>query len=159
MRRKLLQEPKLSLEKCLVICRSTEATSAHLKLIRGVSTSTGTPVDSVNTFDRRKKSKAPPKRRGKGPNKPVPEHKEDLLKCCKHYGRSHIKQRNKCPTFGKVCGDCSKPNHFAEMYKSAPGRSGRSRNGVNMVDTDYSSEEELWSLTFDSSEGSVHTVN
>ena len=55
VRRKLLQEPKLSLEKCLVICRSAEATSAHLKVISGVSTSTGTPVDSVNALDRRKK--------------------------------------------------------------------------------------------------------
>ena len=31
VRRKLLQEPKLSLEKCLDICRSADATSAHLK--------------------------------------------------------------------------------------------------------------------------------
>ena len=86
VRRKLLQEPKWSLEKCLVICRSAEATSAHLKVISRVSTSTGTPVDSVNALDRRKKSKAPPKRRDKGPNKPVPKPKEDLLKCCKHCG-------------------------------------------------------------------------
>ena len=45
------------------------------------------------------------------------------------------------------------------MRISAPGRSGRSQNGVNMVDPDYSSEEELLSVTFDSSAGRVHTVN
>ena len=44
------------------------------------------------------------------------------------------------------------------MRISAPSRSGRSQNGVNMVDPDYSSEE-LLSVTFDSSAGRVHTVN
>ena len=111
VRRKLLQEPKLSLEKCLDICRSAEATSAHLKAISGQSTSTDKPVDTVNTLDKRRKSKTPPKRRSKGPKQPVPEPKEDLLKCCKHCGRSHIKQRFKCPAFGKVCSACNKPNH------------------------------------------------
>ena len=139
VRRKLLQEPKLSLEKCLDICRSAEATSAHLKAISGQSTSTDKPVDTVNTLDKRRKSKTPPKRRSKGPKQPVPEPKEDLLKCCKHCGRSHIKQRFKCPAFGKVCSACNKPNHFAKMCKSAPGRNSRPRNGVNMIDADSSS--------------------
>ena len=159
VRRKLLQEPKLSLEKCLDICRSAEATSAHLKAISGQSTSTDKPVDTVNALDKRRKTKAPPKRRSKGPKQLVPEPKEDVLKCCKHCGRSHIKQRFKCPAFGKVCSACNKPNHFAEMCKSAPGRNSRPRNGVNMIDADSSSEEELLSVTFDSTEGSVHMVN
>ena len=159
VRRKLLQEPKLSLEKCLDICRSAEATSAHLKVISGQSISTGKPADTLNTLDKRRKSKAPPKRRSKGPKQPVPEPKEDLLKCCKHCGRSHIKQRFQCPAFGKVCSACNKPNHFAEVCKSAPGRNSRPRNGVNMIDADSSSEEELLSITFDSTEGSVHMVN
>ena len=47
VRRKLLQDPKLSLEKCLDICRSADATSAHLKAISGQSSSTGTPADNV----------------------------------------------------------------------------------------------------------------
>ena len=53
----------------------------------------------------------------------------------------------------------TKPNHFAEMCKSAPGRRGRSRNGVNMVDPDHSSEELLLSVTLGLSEGSVLIVN
>ena len=157
VRRKLLQEPKLSLEKCLDICRSAEATSAHLKVISGQSISTDKPADTVNTLDKRRKSKAPPKRPSKGPKQPVPEPKKDLLKCCKHCGTSHIKQRLKCPAFGKVCSACNKPNHFAEMCKSAPGS--RPRNGVNMIDADSSSEEELLSVTFDSTGGSVNMVN
>ena len=47
VRRKLLQDPKLSPEKCLDICRSADATSAHLKAISGQSSSTGTPADNV----------------------------------------------------------------------------------------------------------------
>ena len=116
-------------------------------------------MDTVNALDKRRKSKAPPKRRSKGPKQPVPEPKEDLLKCCKHCGRSHIKQRFKCPAFGKVCSACNKPNHFAEMCKSAPGRNSRPRNGVNMIDADFSSKEKLLSVTFDLTEGSVHMVN
>ena len=73
VRRKLLQEPKLSLEKCLDICRSAEATSTHLKAISGQSTSTDKPVDTVNALDKRRKTKAPPKRRSKGPKQPIPE--------------------------------------------------------------------------------------
>ena len=45
------------------------------------------------------------------------------------------------------------------MCKSAPGRNSRPRNGVNMINADSSSEEELLSVTFDSTEGSVHMVN
>ena len=45
------------------------------------------------------------------------------------------------------------------MCKSAPGKNSRPRNGVNMIDADSSSEEELLSITFDSTEGSVHIVN
>ena len=82
--KKLLQEPKLSLEKCLDICRSAEEPSAHLKAISGQSTSTERPVDSVNALDKRRKSNSPAKRRSKGSKQPVHEPKEDLWQCCKH---------------------------------------------------------------------------
>ncbi|XP_015760049.1 PREDICTED: uncharacterized protein K02A2.6-like [Acropora digitifera] len=45
------------------------------------------------------------------------------------------------------------------MCKSAPGRNSRPRNGVNMINADSSYKEELLSVTFDSTEGSVHLVN
>ena len=161
VRRKLLQEPKLSLEKCLDICRSAEATSAHLKTISGQSSSTATPADNVNAVDKWRKSKAPPKRRSNGQmqKQPLPETKEDLLKRCKDCGRSHVKQRTKCPAFGKLCSACNKPNHFAEMCRSTSGKNSRPRNGVNMVNSEDSSEEELLSVSFDSYEGNVHAVN
>ena len=82
-----------------------------------------------------------------------------MLKCCKQYGRSHIKQRTKFHAFGKVRRTCNRPNHFAEMCRSTPGRTSRLRNGVNMVDPDYSSEEELLSVTFVSTEGNVRTIH
>ena len=90
---------------------------------------------------------------------PLPEPKEDLLKHCKHCGRSHVKQRTKCPAFGKLCSACNKPNHFAEMCRSTSGKNSRPRNGVNMVNSEDSSEEELLSVSFDSYEGNVHAVN
>ena len=143
----MLQEPKLSLEKCLDIFRSAEATSAHLKAIGGQSSNTGTPADDVNAVDKLEKSKVPPKRRSNAQmqKQPLPEPKKDLLKRCKHCGRSHVKQRAKCPAFGKLCSACNKPNHFAEMCRSTSGKNSPPRNGVNMVNSEDSSEEELLS--------------
>ena len=133
VRRKLLQEPKLLLEKCLDISRSAEATSAHLRAIGGHSSSTRTPADNVNAVDKRRKSKAPLNRRSNGQmqKQPLPEPKEELLKRCKRCRRRHVKQRTKCPAFGKLCSACNKPNHFAEMCRSTSGKNGRPRNGVN----------------------------
>ena len=138
-------------------CRSSEATCAHLKAISGQLPNANTLVENVNALDMRKKSRAPPKQRNNNPKQPVPESKE-MLKCYKHCGR-RIKQRTKCPAFGMVCRTCNRPNHFAEMCRSTPGRTSRPRNGVNMVDPDYSSEEELQSVTFVSTEGNVHTIH
>lgn len=87
---------------------------------------------------------------------PLPEPKEDLLKRCKHCGRSHVKQRTKCPAFGKLCSACNKPNHIAEMCRRTSGKNSRPRNGVNKVNSEDSSEEELLSVSFDSYEGNVH---
>ena len=56
IRGKLLQEPKLLLEKCLDICRSAEATIAHLKVISGQSISTDKPAETVNMLDKQRKS-------------------------------------------------------------------------------------------------------
>ena len=81
VRRNLLQEPKLSPEKCLDICSLAEATSAHVKVICGQSSRTGTSADNINAADKRRKSKTPPKRRSNGQKQkqPLPEPKEDLL--------------------------------------------------------------------------------
>jgi len=59
IRRKLLQEPKFSLVKCLDICRSTEATTTHLEEIRRQSPSSNTParVENVNALEKRKKNR------------------------------------------------------------------------------------------------------
>lgn len=55
VRRNLLQDPKLSPEKCLNICRLAEATRGHVKVISGQSSSTGTSADNINAVDTRRK--------------------------------------------------------------------------------------------------------
>ena len=55
VRRSLLQDPKLSPEKCLDICRLAEATSAPVKVISGQSSSTGTSADNINAVHKRRK--------------------------------------------------------------------------------------------------------
>ena len=70
---------------------------------------------------------------------PLPEPK-DLVKRCKHCRRSHVKQRTKCPAFGKLCSACNKPNHFAEMVKMAD-------HEMVLTSINSSSEEELLSVS------------
>ena len=63
--------------------------------ISGQSPSTNALVENFNALDKRKKSKAPPKRRNNNPKQPVPEFRE-MLKCCKHFkslNQSSIKPR------------------------------------------------------------------
>ena len=54
VRRNLLQDRKLPPEKCLDICQLAEATSAHVKVISGQSSSTGTSADNINAVDKRR---------------------------------------------------------------------------------------------------------
>ena len=108
MRKKLLQVPELTCDKCVDICRSAEATSTQLEAMTGQS-SHSPPPSVVN-----KVSKTP-----KQPGKPP------VLRECRYCGQSHEKARAKCPAFGKVCNNCKKENHFAS--KCAAGKQPRQK--------------------------------
>ena len=140
--------------RCLDICRSSEATNVQLKAISGETTSTTTTPseDGVNAVGKSKKSKRPCQR------KPGFKPSKDMLKCCKHCGRSHIKQRKECPAFEKTCLACGKLNHFAEVCKSSD-RKDQRRKSVNAVDSVDSSDEESLIVSFDSQEEYVNSVN
>ena len=78
---------------------------------------------------------------------------------CKFCGKSHERNREKCPAYGKVCKRCKKENHVASKYhlheektsskKQKPKASKSSsketfRKKVSLVETDLSSEEEIY---------------
>ena len=132
----------------------------QLKVINGQSSGTACAnpqVEHVKALEKQKKSKKKRRQRSSGSKQPKPENKE-MFKCCEHCGRSHIKQRIQCPAFGKTCAACGKPNHFAEMCRIS-GRKDCSRNGINVVDPDDSSSEELLSVSFDRTEENANSIN
>lgn len=76
LRKRLLQERKLTLSKCIDICRSTEATSSQLQAISGTETE---DVNKIRHRDSRDKSRKTDKTRGTKGNR----------KTCLFFGGEH----------------------------------------------------------------------
>ena len=116
-RKRLLQERKLTLNKCIDICRSTETTASQMKAISGDKA----PED-VNRIDEKQEKTRPPRyKRGNGKydkndknNKP--------RKSCLFCGGIHPFQKGKCPAWGHKCRQCGGRNHFANKCKKPPKR-------------------------------------
>ena len=100
LRKRLLHERKLTLEKAIDICKSGETTARHLKDL-----ATATDMNEENALKLRddKKPKLP-----KGPTD------SKNAKRCKYCGNHELK-REKCPAYGKTCGKCGKSNHVARV--------------------------------------------
>ena len=92
MRKKLLQEPKLTLDKCLDSCRAAEATKLQMQAM----TNQNKESSDVNTL--------------KSSSEKSNLRMVDDYKFC---GKSHERNREKCPAYGKVCKKCKKENHVA----------------------------------------------
>jgi hypothetical protein len=90
VRKKLLQEKKLDLGKCIDICRATEKTTAQIKTINQEEVA----VISKG-LDKKKRGK------------PFP------LRDCWFCGQSHEARKEACPAWGKKCSKCGFMNHFA----------------------------------------------
>ena len=96
--KRLLQEPKLTLTRCLDICRATESALAQMKAMRG--------KEEVHVLKTREK----PKRDTK------PWDRSSHIEC-RFCGRRHEKSKDKCPAYGQQCKKCRKENHFAAKCK------------------------------------------
>ncbi|XP_052785334.1 uncharacterized protein K02A2.6-like [Mya arenaria] len=125
VRKRLLQEDKLTLDKCIDICRAAESTQAKVKSMSGASGTT----EEVQYV--KQKQTYRPKTKNPTPN----------INKCKYCGKFCTK--GKCPAFGKKCMKCGKYNHFAsecQQIEQKP-RSHRQRH-VRQFDVDDSSESE-----------------
>ena len=91
-RKKLLQEPKLTLDKCLDSYRAAEVTKLQMQAM----TNQNNESSDVNAL----KSSS---------EKSNVRMVDDCKFCCK----SHKRNREKCPAYGKVCKKCKKENHVA----------------------------------------------
>ena len=91
-RKKLLQEPKLTLEKCLDSCRAAEATKLQVQDMSSQSKESS----EVNALKSAR-----------------PKSSSSMVDDCKFCGKSHERNREKCPAFDQICKKCKKENHVA----------------------------------------------
>ena len=129
-RKRLLQERKLTLEKCLDICRTYEKTASQLKVISAGN-------DEVHKISISKASKRQPikKPAKKSPSPNQTESTRPMIEC-KFCGKNHPRKKELCPAWGKACKKCKAENHFA---KCCPGNSHKKVHRVQDIcesDTD-----------------------
>ncbi|CAG2219480.1 unnamed protein product [Mytilus edulis] len=111
-RKKLLQDAKLTLNRCVDVCRANEKTSIQMKDISQEE------VQYVRRRDQKPRKNFTPR--------PQTDKKFDD---CKYCGRQHVQKREACPAWGKTCGKCGKSNHF--KIKCESGRTTPSANKPN----------------------------
>ena len=105
-RKRLLQERKLDLKKCIDICRTSEGATTHMQAIGG-------KLEEVHWIN---KAKGPPKTSGRRSDRP--EHLPDRSNSqsrklkCKFCLKIHLMKKELCPAWGKRCSVCGKMNHW-----------------------------------------------
>ena len=96
---RLLRESKLTLQKALEICRSSEQANLHLQQMD--------PAESAHYI----KGKGKPQSRKQSKQK-----SEDIIRSCLFCGKSHT--RGRCPAYGTTCSICNKKNHLLERCRA-----------------------------------------
>ena len=130
VRHKLLQEPNLSLSRCIDLCRATETTTAQVKAMAGQAES----HDLMENYVGKHNSQRRPT-----------EDRLGFISDCKFCGRSHKRNKNYCPAYGKFCSGCGKRNHFVEkcsMQQSPGKRAVFSKAKIHAVQEETTSNED-----------------
>ena len=125
-RKRLLQEPELTLNRCIGICRANERTAIQLKAIGNEEDINAMKKNPVHGFKSIKKRIS--KEIG-----------------CKYCGRKHIKKKEYCPAWGKSSSKCGMQNHFAVKCRNKAKRQtfhAVYEDNVPESFVDYSSDEE-----------------
>ena len=155
IRKKLLQESKLTLQGCIDICRANECTKQQLKTID--------QPEEVNVVDKKTlKGDRKPKSRRDPPSDKTPK-----LINCTFCAKKHEEKKEKCPAWGKTCDKCGAKNHFSvvcskqrpPLYRKKPRntRKGRqSRSKVNMVYEHEESDSDDYCLMVESVNSVYH---
>lgn len=110
VRKRLLQERKLTLPKCIDLCRSAEVACAQMRTMGN--------TDDVNRISykggARQKSFTP---KSKKSNDEHPKQGKPPARECLFCGTVHHLIKRKCPAWGKQCDNCGARNHFAIKCK------------------------------------------
>ena len=110
VRSRLLREAELTLQKAIDICRAAEVTDSRMASIKNSQDS------HVNALD--KDNKYLKSRQRDNKTKGISEASQQSKVLRKYCGNKHLRDKNKCPAYGKSCKECGKKNHFAKMCKN-----------------------------------------
>ena len=147
LRKVLLHERNLSLEKCVDIAKAYESTSTHMKVLSKDIT------QGINKLSTAKHQRKAPKDARK-PHSQQPRSQQQMLKCCLFCAQSHVKNREMCPAWGKICNKCNRKNHFSQCcsnykkYQSTKKYQSRSR--VHQLEGSSDSSEQCGSVSSES---------
>ena len=133
-RKKLLIETKLTLNKCIDICRANENTAKQLKDMTQTE-----EVSAINT--------------GKPPNeRPVQTKPPQKIKC-KFCHRFHLRKKELCPAWQHKCSACGEMNHFSAACRNPKTNQQQQKKRVHNVEEslcakhdDEDSDEYLFSV-------------
>ena len=127
-RKRLFQERKLTLNKCIDICHSSESTASQLKVISGPKT-----TEDVHQIQWR-----PEKPRAQNNTRRKPKNAkngtiDNSRKSCNFCDGDHSFIRGQCSAWDHICCQCGGRNHFQSKCKKRP------KPVHNLAATDYAS--------------------
>ena len=109
--KRLLQEAKLTLQKCINIFQGSEATANQMKELKAHDEE---EVHGVFNGNRRVE-----KKRGRRFPMAMTHYKDQQdERECRYCGQRHKQDKLKCPAWGQACNKCGKRNHFARKCMS-----------------------------------------
>ena len=138
LRKRLLQERKLTLSKRVDICRSSEATTSQLQAI------SGTDNEEINKLKQRD-SRFNTSQRNKAEKFKAEKFPHRNSKQCKFCGGEHVLKKEKCPAWGSKCSNCGDRNHFAKVFRKAKVR--QVETASRYSDSDDSDVDFITSIT------------
>ena len=158
IRKKLLQESKLTLQSCINIYRANEYTKQQLQTMDQPHKVNAVDEKTLK-HDRNSKSKRDPK-----------SDKTPKLINCKFCAKKHEEKKEQCPAWGKTCGKCGAKNHFSVVcnkHRPPPKSKKRrntqkdrqSRSKVNMVHVHEESNSDNYCLMVESVETLEENTN
>ena len=105
VRKRLLQEPELTLSKAVSVVQAHEATQRQMN---GLATTEGAEVHAVHKQAVRGAVSNATRR-----NEPTSSTRPFRTAACKFCGKKHEFRKDLCPAWGKTCTTCGRKNHFA----------------------------------------------
>lgn len=122
-RRRLLREDRLTLERCIAVCRATECTQQQMLSFTGAEECNTPMVHAVTQSAQAARVPAQTGRERGATAKRMGQmrrrddtYERDNVTDCLYCGQTHVRRR--CPAYRKTCTNCKKMNHFAKVCKS-----------------------------------------